>query len=177
MDSGCFCLQFPDLRHSQGAGVRAGDLGFEPRLLDPEASCFHSQSHDNHGVASPPSACCTSGCSNNAPEPTADPLAAFVDRFNSPLVGVQFDIGNHQKYGPPAEWIKTLGPRIVKLDVKDWSAADGFCEIGAGDVDWPVARAALDEIGFVGWAAAEVGGGDRERMLAISRQMDEVLAV
>ncbi len=106
---------------------------------------------------------------------SAEALAAFIDRFDSPLVGVQFDIGNHQKYGPPAAWIRTLGRRIVKLDVKDWSVEKGFCEIGEGDVDWPAVRDALAEIGFIGWAAAEVGGGDRERMKAISRQMDQVL--
>ena len=95
----------------------------------------------------------------------------------SPLVGVQFDIGNHQKYGRPDKWIGTLGPRIVKLDVKDWSVKDGFCEIGRGDVEWPAVREAIKEIGFTGWAAAEVEGGDRERMLANSRQMDEVLTL
>jgi hexulose-6-phosphate isomerase len=108
---------------------------------------------------------------------SADALAAFIDRFDSPLVGVQFDIGNHQKYGRPAEWIRTLGRRIVKLDVKDWSVEKGFCEIGEGDVDWPAVREALAEIQFTGWAAAEVGGGDRERMKVISGQMDEVLGL
>lgn len=108
---------------------------------------------------------------------SADALAAFIDRFDSPLVGVQFDIGNHQKYGKPADWIRTLGRRIVKLDVKDWSVEKGFCEIGEGDVDWPAVREALAEIQFTGWAAAEVGGGDRERMKVISGQMDEVLAI
>ena len=108
---------------------------------------------------------------------SADALAAFIDRFDSPLVGVQFDIGNHQKYGKPAEWIRTLGRRIVKLDVKDWSVEKGFCEIGEGDVDWPAVREALAEIQFTGWAAAEVGGGDRERMKVISGQMDEVLGL
>ncbi len=108
---------------------------------------------------------------------SADALAAFIDRFDSPLVGVHFDIGNHQRYGPPAEWILTLGRRIVKLDVKDWSPKDGFCPIGQGAVDWPAVRASLQEIGFVGWAAAEVAGGDREQMRRISEQMDEVLGL
>lgn len=111
------------------------------------------------------------------PTQSADALATFVDRFKSPLVGVQFDIGNHQKYGRPNQWIRTLGQRIVKLDVKDWSVKDGFCEIGKGDVDWPAVREALKEIDFIGWAAAEVEGGDRERMKVISRQMDEVLGL
>ncbi len=55
---------------------------------------------------------------------TADRLAAFIDEFKSPLVGVQFDIGNHWKYGDPAAWIRTLGSRIQKLDIKGFSRKD-----------------------------------------------------
>ena len=40
---------------------------------------------------------------------SAERLAKFVDDFDSPYVGVQFDIGNHWKYGDPAKWIRTLG--------------------------------------------------------------------
>lgn len=106
---------------------------------------------------------------------TADELAEFVDRFHSPWIGVQFDIGNHQKYGVPAEWIRTLGHRIVKLDVKDWGKSNGFCKIGDGDVDWQAVRAALVEIGFCGWAAAEVAGGGPERLREILQRMDRSL--
>ncbi len=112
---------------------------------------------------------------NGPSDQTADDLAAFVDELDSPWVGVQFDVGNHQKYGRPAEWIKTLGRRVVKLDIKDWGQSSGFCKIGEGDVDWAAVRVALDEIGFTGWAAAEVNGGDRDRLADISRRMDDVL--
>ncbi len=108
---------------------------------------------------------------------TADELAEFVDAFRSPWVGVHFDVGNHQKYGRPADWIRTLGPRIAKLDIKDWSQRNGFCKIGDGDVDWDDVRAALREIGYTGWAAAEVEGGDRERLADISNRMDRALAL
>ncbi len=103
---------------------------------------------------------------------TADALAEFVDSFHSPWVGVQFDIGNHQKYGFPADWIRRLGRRIVKLDAKDWGKESGFCKIGDGDVDWADVRLALLEIGYCGWAAAEVAGGDHARLSDISRRMD-----
>ncbi len=105
---------------------------------------------------------------------TADRMAEYIDEFNSPWLGAQFDIGNHQKYGAPAEWIRTLGKRIVKLDVKDWGKARGWADIGEGDVNWADVRAALREIGYSGWAAAEVGGGDAERLAKISGQMDTV---
>ena len=106
---------------------------------------------------------------------SAEQLAAYLDAVNSPWVGAYFDIGNHQKYGRPAEWVRTLGARIVKLDVKDWGKANGFCKIGDGDVDWPAVREALTEIGFTGWATAEVGGGGRERLAEIKARMDESL--
>lgn len=105
---------------------------------------------------------------------TAEKLRDYVDEFNSPWVGIQFDIGNHQKYGPPAEWIRTLRKRIVKLDVKDWSKKSGWAPIGEGDVDWAAVRSALTDINYTGWAAAEVTGGNREQLQTISRQMDAV---
>lgn len=108
---------------------------------------------------------------------TADELAAYVDALDSPWVGVQFDIGNHQKFGSPAGWIRTLGKRIVKLDVKDWGQQNGFCKLGEGDVDWPSVRTALADIGFTGWAAAEVAGGDRDQLADVSRRMDELLGI
>jgi len=45
----------------------------------------------------------------------------------------------------------------------------GNFDIGVklGDCDWPAVTAALKEIGFKGWATAEVRGGERERMQEI----------
>ena len=106
---------------------------------------------------------------------SADLLAKYLDEINSPWVGSYFDIGNHQRFGKPAEWIRTLGKRIVKLDVKDWGKSNGFCKIGDGDVDWPDVRQALGEIGFTGWSTAEVGGGNRDRIKEIHDRMDKHL--
>ena len=108
---------------------------------------------------------------------TADKLAEYLDATNSPWVGSYFDIGNHQKYGKPADWIRTLGRRIVKLDVKGWGKKNGFCKIGDGDVDWADVRKALTEIGFSGWATAEVGGGGKERLKEIAERMDRALGL
>lgn len=106
---------------------------------------------------------------------TAEQMRDYVDEIGSPWVGVYFDIGNVRKFSPSEDWIRTLGSRIVKLDVKDWSKANGFSsEIGEGDVNWPAVRQALTEIGYSGWATAEVGGGGRERLQAISQRMDRV---
>ncbi|TWU02683.1 sugar phosphate isomerase/epimerase family protein [Stieleria varia] len=108
---------------------------------------------------------------------TVDALAKFVDDFDEPdVVGVQFDIGNHWKYGDIAQWIRTLGPRIMKLDIKGFSRAENkFTKITEGDVDWPAIEKALRDIKFTGWLAAEVGGGDLERLREVSRNMENAL--
>lgn len=102
---------------------------------------------------------------------SADRLANYLDEANSPWFGSYFDIGNHQRFAEPAEWIRTLGKRIVKMDVKDWGKTAGFSKIGAGDVDWPEVRKAIAEINFSGWMTAEVGGGDRSRCAEILANM------
>jgi hexulose-6-phosphate isomerase len=99
----------------------------------------------------------------------------YLDEINSPWVGAYFDIGNCRKFGRSEDWIRTLGPRIVKLDCKDWGDTEGFCRIGDGDVDWPAVRHALAEIGFSGWCTAEVEGGGREQLADISARMNRVL--
>lgn len=95
----------------------------------------------------------------------------YLDAIGSPWVGAYLDLGNCRKFGPTEDWVRTLGHRIVKLDVKDWGEANGFCKIGDGDVDWLAVRGALKEIGFTGWCTAEVAGGDRERLADIHRRM------
>ena len=104
-------------------------------------------------------------------------LRDYLDEIASPWVGSYFDIGNHQKFSPPAKWIRTLRHRIVKLDVKDWGVKNGFCKIGDGDVDWADVRKALAEIQFTGWCTAEVSGGKRERLRDIADRMNQVLAL
>ena len=109
---------------------------------------------------------------------TADKFIKYVDEFNSPWVGMQFDIGNHWKYGSMGDWIRSLGQRIVKLDLKGFSRKeDKFTKIGEGDLDWADVRKALAEIQYTGWAAAEVGGGGPDRLREISQNMDRVFGL
>jgi hexulose-6-phosphate isomerase len=106
---------------------------------------------------------------------TADKWKKYVDQFNSPWAGMQFDIGNHWKYGSMGDWIRTLGKRIVKLDVKGFSRGKNtFTKIGEGDLDFADVRKALIEINFYGYCAAEVGGGGPDRLKEISDNMDRV---
>ncbi len=109
---------------------------------------------------------------------SAEKFVRYVDEFNSPWVGMQFDIGNHWKYGNPAEWIRQLGKRVVKLDIKGFSRSkNSWADITEDDLPWADVRLALDEIGFHGWVAAEVGGGDLQRLTQIARQIDKALNI
>ncbi|MCC7335112.1 MAG: sugar phosphate isomerase/epimerase [Pirellulaceae bacterium] len=109
---------------------------------------------------------------------TADAFVKYVDQFDSPWVGMQFDIGNHWKYGNPADWIRTLGKRVVKLDIKGFSRQENtFTDITEDDLPWADVRRALDDIHFNGWVAAEVGGGDEERLKKIAQQIDRALNI
>ncbi|MGL4512391.1 MAG: sugar phosphate isomerase/epimerase family protein [Lacipirellulaceae bacterium] len=99
----------------------------------------------------------------------------YIDAIGNPWVGAYFDIGNCRKFGASEDWARTLGNRIVKLDVKDWGDTEGFCKIGDGDVNWPAVRAALSEIGYHGWCTAEVEGGGRAELADIAARMDRVL--
>ncbi len=109
---------------------------------------------------------------------SADSLAKYVDEFESPWVGMQYDIGNHWKFGNPGEWIKTLGKRIVKLDIKGFSRAnDSWERISECDLPWQDVRKALAAIRFTGWCAAEVSGGDLEELKRVAMEMDAALGL
>jgi L-ribulose-5-phosphate 3-epimerase len=112
--------------------------------------------------------------------------ARYIDEFDSPMIGWYFDVGNILRYGWPEQWIRILGPRILKIDIKEYSREKmreeglwkGFeVEIGEGDCDWPAVNKALRDIGYQGWGSAEVNGGDRDRLMVISRQMDRIYSM
>ena len=98
----------------------------------------------------------------------------YIDAINSPWVQAYYDIGNMQKYGPSHEWIRILGKRTLKLDVKDWGSKNGFCPLGQGDVDWKKVRHELENIEFKGWATREGNDGGVEKT---AKLMDELLGL
>ena len=97
----------------------------------------------------------------------------YIDAIDSPWVQAYYDIGNMQKYGPSHNWIRVLGNRTLKLDVKDWGSKNGFCPLGQGDVDWKKVRHELEQIEFKGWATREGNDGGVENT---ARLMNKLLA-
>lgn len=111
--------------------------------------------------------------------------ARYIDEFDSPYVGAYFDVGNVLRYGWPEEWIRVLGKRILKVDIKEFSVAKmrneglgkGFgVELLDGDNNWPAVMEAFRDIGYQGWATAEIPGGGRERLAKIAGLMDKIFA-
>lgn len=111
-------------------------------------------------------------------------MERYVDEIGNPWFGAYYDIGNNVRWGVPQHWIEVLGHRIGKLDIKEWDEKKhvgeglraGFgSELGDGTIDWAAIRTALKQIGYEGWATAEVKGGGRERLAEISARMDKVL--
>jgi hexulose-6-phosphate isomerase len=111
-------------------------------------------------------------------------LARFIDEVGSPWVQVHFDVGNLMRWGVAEHWTEVLGRRILKLDVKEYDLGRAMREgmqkgfdvpLGEGSINWPAVRAELVRIGFAGWAAAEVKGGDWTYLADVATRMDRVL--
>ena len=113
-------------------------------------------------------------------------FARYVDDFESPWVRAYFDVGNVVLYAFPQDWIRTLGPRIVKIHLKDFNfdRRNGrftWKNLGEGDIDWPEVRRALGEINYSGYVttelpAAELAGGDAAYLKDVSARVDRFLA-
>ena len=117
---------------------------------------------------------------DSPPEQSPERFIRFVDSFNSPWIGMYYDIGNHWKYGQPRAWLNAFGRRAVKLDIKGFSRAKGkFVDITSEDDDlpWDEVQKGLAEIGFTGWTTAEVGGGGLERLTTVRKQMEKALGL
>ncbi|MFO0928043.1 MAG: sugar phosphate isomerase/epimerase family protein [Gemmataceae bacterium] len=111
--------------------------------------------------------------------------ARYVDEFRSEHIGVHFDVGNVVVYSWPEQWIRILGKRILKLDIKEFSRKicdqegrpKGFnVPLLKGDCDWPAVMKALKEIGYVGWGAAEIAAGNRDYLTGVARDMNTIFA-
>ena len=108
-------------------------------------------------------------------------FARYVDELDSPWVKAYFDVGNVVFYGYPQDWIRTLGKRIVKVHVKDFSLdrpAGRFewKNLGEGDVDWGEVRRALAEVGYDGYVTTEIAAGDAAYLKDVSARLDRFLA-
>jgi hexulose-6-phosphate isomerase len=108
-------------------------------------------------------------------------FARYVDDFESPWLRAYFDVGNVVIYAYPQDWIRTLGPRIAKVHVKDFNfdRSNGrfsWKNLGEGDIDWPEVRRALADINYKGYVTTEVAGGDAAYLTDLAGRVDKFLA-
>jgi len=105
---------------------------------------------------------------------------AYIDEINSPHVGWHFDTGNAIKYSSPETWIATLGKRIVKIHVKEFSQTQKFSvKFLEGDNNWPAIMQALDAVGYQGWGISEQPADqtkDAPRLKDFAARLDRIFA-
>jgi len=113
-----------------------------------------------------------------------DEFVAYLDAFQNPMVGGYLDMSNMLKYGvPDSVWVRKLGKRMLKFDFKGWKhdaawtpgEKGTWVDIGDGDENWPEVLKALDDIGYHGWATAEVSGGGRKELQDVADRMNRIL--
>lgn len=110
-------------------------------------------------------------------------FAAYVDQFNSPWIKAYFDVGNCVIFGYPQDWIRTLGPRIAKVHLKDfrWSNDPAtkrqyaeWVNLRDGQIDWKAVHDAFAEIGYRGVMTTEISGGDRDYLADVVKRVDRI---
>jgi len=105
-------------------------------------------------------------------------MARYVDEFQSPWIRAYFDVGNVVLYGYPQDWIRTLGKRIVKLHIKDFSFKKNVAEwtpLREGQINWKEIHRALAEIGYAGTATLEISGGGEAHLRDVNKRFDMIL--
>lgn len=105
---------------------------------------------------------------------TPEETARLIDGTDADLVGLCLDTGHyHYAGGDAVQCIRDLGERVRYLHLKDchpqiraacaadevdYFAATGrgvFCELGQGEVDFAGVLAAMEGLGYDGWAIVE----------------------
>ena len=112
-------------------------------------------------------------------------MREFVDRFESPYVGVHFDVGNVLQYGYPDQWIRILGGnRLLNVHLKDYLESvnniRGFTHLFQGDVPWERTMQSLRDVGYEGYLIAEVPPYrycPEEGIRDISRKLDILMGL
>ncbi len=105
---------------------------------------------------------------------TPEETRHLLERTDADVVGLCLDTGHwHYGGGDAVQCIKNFGERVRYLHFKDCSAAIAsqcraqqlgyfqavaagvFCTLGEGEVDFPGVVAAMDALGYDGWAVVE----------------------
>jgi len=125
-------------------------------------------------------------------------MCDFIDSFKSPYVKCYFDTGNVVLYGYPEHWIEILGRRLGRVHFKDykwaflpdcnqvkgfkgfargqaWGTMGAFCDLGAGDVNWPAVMKAFKKVKYNGYVTGEMLPPGPGLLARTSKNMDRIL--
>ena len=92
------------------------------------------------------------------------------------LKWIFFDIGNVILFGYSQDWIRTLGPRIVRIHLKDFKRKGyQWTNLLEGDVNWPQVRKALHEISYTGYMTTELSAGDEPYLTDLATRIDKIM--
>lgn len=95
----------------------------------------------------------------------------FIERVNSPFVGLSLDLGSLLPTGYPPDWIASLGHRVFHVYLTDrrLDQPGAPCLIGDGDVDGPATLEALKAARFDGPLTLPPTSDPREAMSRLHR--------
>lgn len=98
------------------------------------------------------------------PEPgllieTSDQFLRFMEKVDSPVVGLNLDIGHHFCVGEdPAAVVRKLAPFIRHVHVEDIAGTRVHRHLipGDGAIDFDAVFESLDSVGYAGWVTVEL---------------------
>ncbi len=88
-----------------------------------------------------------------------DQYLEFVGRIDSPMIGLNFDVGHAYCVGEdPQHWIARMQPHTRHYHLEDIAATRVHQHLvpGRGAIDFPATLAAIQATGYTGWLTVEL---------------------
>jgi sugar phosphate isomerase/epimerase len=88
-----------------------------------------------------------------------DQYLEFVDRIDSPMIGLNFDVGHAYCVGEdPQDWVEKMRSHTRHYHLEDIAATRIHQHLvpGRGAIDFPATLAAIRKTGYTGWLTVEL---------------------
>jgi sugar phosphate isomerase/epimerase len=88
-----------------------------------------------------------------------DQYLEFVGRIDSPMIGLNFDVGHAYCVGEdPQHWVAKMQPHTRHYHLEDIAATRVHQHLvpGRGAIDFPATLAAIRDTGYTGWLTVEL---------------------
>ena len=110
-------------------------------------------------------------------------MRGILDEVGHPLIGCYLDTANMLLYGYAEQWVAIVGRHIRKVHVKDFKRERGggrFCQLLAGDCNYPAVMRELRALGYDDYLTSEVSRGERgegQTMADTAARIDEIIGM